>query len=210
MFENDLIEMVEFQIRRRGISDERILQAFKNVPRHLFVPEDYLKGAYRDCPIPIGYGQTISQPYIVAYMISELELKPAYKVLEIGTGGGYQAAILSHLVASVVSVEIIPQLAEQARKTLKVLGICNVEVLTADGSLGYPEQAPFDAILVSAAAPQVPESLLAQLTDGGRLILPVGSRGLQELEIWTKTGTDFDVKRLIPVAFVPLRGKHGW
>ena len=210
MRENELKDMIEFQIKQRGINQPRLLQAFNNIPRHLFINDDYQDDAYRDGPIPIGYGQTISQPYIVAYMISELDLRSSDHILEIGTGCGYQAAILSFLVSSVISIEIIPELAERARQVLSRLGIRNVKVLTADGSLGCEDQAPFNAILVSAAAPQVPAPLLKQLKDGGRLILPVGSRGFQQLEIWTRSGLEFNVRRALPVAFVPLRGKHGW
>lgn len=202
--------MVREQIEARGVTDPRVLDAMRRVPRHLFVPPDYRDLAYSDGPLPIGHGQTISQPYIVAYMTALLRLKGDEKVLEIGTGSGYQAAVLAHLAREVHTVERIPALAEQARRRLEALGLTNVTVHISDGTLGLPELAPFDAILVTAAAPKVPQSLLDQLADGGRLVIPVGSRGVQYLERWLRFGDEFRRQVLDPVAFVPLIGEEGW
>ena len=202
--------MVREQIEARGVTDLRVLEAMRRVPRHLFVPPDYRDLAYSDGPLPIGHGQTISQPFIVAYMTALLRLKCDEKVLEIGTGSGYQAAVLAHLAREVHTVERIPALAEQARQRLEALGLDNVTVHLGDGTLGLPELAPFDAILVTAAAPKVPQSLLDQLADGGRLVIPVGSRGVQYLERWLRFGDEFRRQVLDPVAFVPLIGEEGW
>ena len=202
--------MVDEQIIKRGISEPRLINALMSVPRHHFVPEDYKQLAYSDRPLPIGFGQTISQPYIVALMISELHLKGNENVLEIGTGCGYQTAVLSHMAGDVISIEIIPELARTAIQTIKTLGINNVNVIISDGSMGFIEKAPYDAILVSAAAPEVPSPLLEQLVDGGKLILPVGSRVFQRLEIWSCNNLDYHKATGIPVAFVPLLGKYGW
>ena len=202
--------MVREQIEARGVTDPRVLEAMRRVPRHLFVPPDYRDLAYSDGPLPIGHGQTISQPFIVAYMTALLRLKGDEKVLEIGTGSGYQAAVLAHLAREVHTVERIPALAEQARQRLEALGLDNVTVHLGDGTLGLPELAPFDAILVTAAAPKVPQSLLDQLADGGRLVIPVGSRGVQYLERWLRFGDEFRRQVLDPVAFVPLIGEEGW
>jgi protein-L-isoaspartate(D-aspartate) O-methyltransferase len=203
-------QMVRDQIIRRGLYDPLLLTAFESVPRHLFVPEEYRQQAYDDGPLPLGFGQTISQPYIVALMTNLLELSGRARVLEVGTGSGYQAAILSRLAAEVHTVEIIPELAAQAQKTLSALGCQNVHCHLADGSLGWSEAAPYDGILVAAAAPSTPEPLLGQLAEGGRLILPVGGHGYQELEIWRKVNGEFSRKPGLAVAFVPLRGEHGW
>ncbi|RME88995.1 MAG: protein-L-isoaspartate(D-aspartate) O-methyltransferase [Anaerolineae bacterium] len=202
--------MVEEQIAARGLRDPRLLAAFESVPRHLFVPEDMRHLAYADGPLPIGFGQTISQPYIVALMTDLLKLKGTERVLEVGTGSGYQAAILAHMAAEVHTVEIIPELAARAEKVLRELGLENVHCHLGDGSLGWDEAAPYDGILVAAAAPDVPETLLNQLSDGARLVLPVGGRGFQELECWERRGKKFKRRAITPVAFVPLRGKHGW
>ena len=202
--------MVAEQLRSRGIRDPRVLAAFECIPRHSFVPPEYQPWAYDDAPQPIGHEQTISQPYIVALMSELLALSGSERVLEVGTGSGYQAAILAKLAAEVHTVEIIPALAERARQTLKSLGLQNVHVHCADGSQGWPEAAPYPAILVAAAAPAVPQPLLAQLSEGGRLVLPVGMRGFQRLELWRKEGEAVSSETILPVAFVPLRGKHGW
>jgi protein-L-isoaspartate(D-aspartate) O-methyltransferase len=201
--------MVERQLRGRGISDRRVLEAFETVPRHLFVPEEYRHLAYEDGPLPIGFSQTISQPFIVAYMTQLLDLTGNERVLEVGTGSGYQAAILSALTAEVHTIELIPALAERARKTLEQLGVTNVSIHIGDGSLGWEEAAPYDAILVTAAGPRVPPPLLKQLADGGRMVLPVGERGAQVLELWRREGEKFTHETLLPVAFVPLRGREG-
>jgi protein-L-isoaspartate(D-aspartate) O-methyltransferase len=201
--------MVARQLRGNGISDRRVLEAFESIPRHLFVPEEYRSAAYEDRPLPIGFEQAISQPYIVAYMIQSLELTGTERVLEVGTGSGYLAAILSSLVPEVHTIELIPALAERAAKTLTALGITNIFIHIGDGSQGWIESAPYDEIMVSAAAPRVPKSLLDQLAEHGRMILPVGQGGYQELELWTRDGDSFSHDTLVPVAFVPLRGREG-
>lgn len=202
--------MAAEQLRPRGISDPRVLAAFQAVPRHLFVPPEYRPWAYDDSPQPIGHEQTISQPYIVALMSERLALTGTERVLEVGTGCGYQAAILAYLAAEVHTVELIPELAERARQNIATLGLQNVHVHCGDGSQGWPDCAPYQAILVAAAAPQVPQPLLEQLTEGGRLILPVGPRGFQRLELWRREGSAVSSENILPVAFVLLRGKHGW
>lgn len=202
--------MVAEQLRPRGIHDPRVLAAFESIPRHLFVPPEYQPWAYNDSPQPIGHDQTISQPYIVALMSERLTLTGSERVLEVGTGSGYQAAILSKLAAEVHTVELLPELAERAHRTLEALGLTNVHVHCADGSQGWPQSAPYQAILVAAAAPKVPQPLLEQLAEGGRLILPVGARGFQRLELWRREGSAFSSEEILPVAFVLLRGKHGW
>lgn len=203
--------MVEAQLRGRDIVDERVLEAMGTVPRHLFVPADMRQRAYADGPVRLDQGQTISQPYIVALMAQLLELKGGETVLEIGTGSGYQAAILSVLAARVYSLERIPELASQAEKRLSKLGYDNVEVLEGDGSNGLPEHAPYAAIVVTAAAPKPPEPLKEQLAPEGRLVVPVGSQDGQMLERWRKgKGGALSQERIAPVAFVPLLGEHGW
>ncbi|NPA92447.1 MAG: protein-L-isoaspartate(D-aspartate) O-methyltransferase [Chloroflexi bacterium] len=202
--------MVQEQIAARGVRDPRVLEAMRRVPRHLFVPEAYRSSAYEDHPLPIGHGQTISQPFIVAYMTELLDLPPDAKVLEIGTGSGYQAAVLAHLAREVHTIERFPALAEAAQRRLEALGLDNVTVHVGDGSHGLPEHAPFDGILVAAAAPEVPVALLAQLVEGGHLVIPVGARGMQRLERWTRRADGFHREVLDAVAFVPLIGAHGW
>jgi len=209
-YERERKQMVKDQIERRGLHEKRLLTAFESVPRHLFVPEEYRYAAYEDGPLPIGFGQTISQPYIVALMTEFLNLKGNERVLEVGAGSGYQAAILGMLAEEVHTVEFIPELATQADKLLKELGMDNVQVHFGDGSLGWPELAPYQGILVAAAAPQVPTALLDQLDDSGRLVIPVGARGMQILEIWERNGDKFDSRTETAVAFVPLRGEQGW
>lgn len=215
MKENDELthareRMVEDQIRRRGIKDARVLDAMGTIPRHVFVPPENRHLAYADAPLPIGHRQTISQPFIVALMTELLGLGGDETVLEVGTGSGYQAAILGRLAKRVYSLERIPELAEHARGILNALKLDNVEVLVADGSQGLPERAPFGGIMVTAAAPKVPVPLKEQLADGGRLVLPVGEQAGQILECWERQGDDFSRERLAPVAFVPLVGEHGW
>jgi protein-L-isoaspartate(D-aspartate) O-methyltransferase len=207
-FERD--RMVEDQLSSRDITDRRVLAAMRQVPRHLFVRPADLRVAYTDGPLPIGSCQTISQPYIVALMTQLLAPDSDDTVLEIGTGSGYQAAILARLARRVISIERIPELAAQARRTLAGLGVANVDVVDGDGTLGYPEGAPYAGILVTAGAPRVPEPLRQQLTEGGRLVLPVGSRDGQMLERWTRKGEDLLRERIAPVAFVPLIGDQGW
>lgn len=203
-------QMVRSQIAARGIRDGRVLAAMRAVPRHLFVPGHVVGSAYRDSPLPIGEGQTISQPYIVALMTELLQLKGTEQVLEIGTGSGYQAAILSQLAATVITVERFPSLAREAAQVLSRLGYGNVQVHVGDGSLGWPERAPYDAIIVTAAAPEVPEPLKAQLANGGRLIAPIGPRWTQELVRLRRHGDQFTNESLLGVVFVPLIGEHGW
>lgn len=201
--------MVERQIANRGISSPRVLEAFRSVPRHEFVPEHKREFAYSDGPLPIGKGQTISQPYIVAYMTEVLKLTPDDRVLEIGTGSGYQAAILGELAGEVYTIERHQSLAETAARRLERMGYDNIHVVQGDGTHGLPEHAPFDGVIVTAAAPEVPRPLLDQLAEGGRLIMPVGSRGGQVLKLYEKEEGDIHIQTLSPVAFVPLVGDHG-
>jgi len=204
------LEMVEKQIRRRGIRDELVLGAMSRVPRHEFVPEELQGRAYGDEPLPIGEGQTISQPYMVAAMTAALGLQTGEKILEVGTGCGYQAAVLSEIAGEVYSVEFRPELARTAGARLTRLGYTNVQVCGGDGSLGLAEFAPFDAILVAAGAPAIPTPLLEQLKDGGRMIVPVGSEAQQELVMAIRRGNEYEIKRLEGCRFVPLQGLHGW
>jgi protein-L-isoaspartate(D-aspartate) O-methyltransferase len=197
--------MVRDQIEGRGIKDPLTLAAMRKVPRHLFVPGGSADQAYGDFPLPIGQGQTISQPYIVAFMTEALGLRGGESVLEIGTGSGYQSAVLSHIAGKVHTIEIVPELAEEARARLERLGYRNVAVRAGDGYAGWPEAAPFDAIIVTAAAPRIPEPLKEQLADGGRLVLPLGDE-YQELIVITRRGTSFDERRVLPVRFVPMTG----
>lgn len=198
-------EMVAKQIAARGVKDRRVLEAMRTVPRHLFIPEDLRDEAYGDYPIPIGYGQTISQPFIVALMTELLELVGNEKVLEVGTGSGYQAAVLSLLAKEVYSIEILPELATAAKERLGQLGHHNVEIVVADGWKGLPLKGPFDAIIVTAAAEEIPQALEDQLADGGRLVIPVGPQGgVQELVLVTKTKGKLARKEITSVRFVPL------
>ncbi len=198
--------MVEEQIRWRGIADREVLTVMERVPRHLFVPESERPLAYADHPLPIGAGQTISQPYVVALMTSLLNLHGTEKVLEIGTGSGYQAAVLARLAREVYTIEIVPELAAEARRTLAALGYANVHVKTADGYRGWPDAAPFDAIILTAAPAAVPEPLLAQLAIGGKMVLPLG-KDLQDLVVLTKTPTGVERQVVAPVRFVPMTGE---
>ena len=196
--------MVETQLRSRGIVDERVLSAMSRVPRHLFAPEQYRAQAYEDHPLPIPEGQTISQPYIVALMLEALTLSPADKVLEIGTGSGYVTALLSEMVAQVVSIERHAPLADSARSLLAELGYGNVRVVVGDGSRGFPESAPYDAILVSAAAPELPQELVDQLADGGRMIIPVGREESQQLQFIYRENGEIRTRLRELCRFVPL------
>jgi len=202
--------MVEDQITRRGVSDARVLKAMRALPRHLFVDSEFHDEAYADHPLPIGDGQTISQPYIVALMTASLDLKGDEKVLEIGTGSGYQAALLGRLAREVHTVELVPRLAENARGILEGLRIRNVSVHVGDGSLGWPDEAPFDRIIATAAAPRVPDAYLGQLKPDGKMVIPVGARWRQMLELWTRQGDEPIKEEILPVVFVPLLGAEGW
>jgi protein-L-isoaspartate(D-aspartate) O-methyltransferase len=200
--------MVEQQIRQRGVTDTRVLDAMRSVPRDRFVPAEMVGKAYEDGPIAIGFGQTISQPYIVAYMTEALGVLPSHKVLEVGTGSGYQAAVLSELVREVYSIEIVPELAQRATATLQALGRTNVRVRAGDGYAGWPEEAPFDRIIVTAAPEEVPRPLVEQLAPGGLLIIPIGAQsGTQWMTLVEKTPTGVVQKRTIPVQFVPFTRK---
>ena len=203
-------EMIEKQLRRRGITDSAVLAAMSAVPRHEFVSEELRSHAYDDLPLPIGGGQTISQPYIVAAMTAALRLQPTDRVLEIGTGCGYQAAVLSRLATQVFTIERRPELASSASAKLTRLGYSNAHVHCGDGTLGLADFAPFDAVLVAAAAPAIPKPLLAQLAEGGRMILPVGGTEHQELQLIEKCGDAFPTKMLEGCRFVPLVGYFGW
>ncbi len=202
--------MVKDQLRGRGIRDERLLSAMAEVPREAFIAAEDASKAYGDFPLPIGAGQTISQPYIVAAMLEKLELRPRDRVLEVGTGTGYEAAILGELATEVWTVERQPELAENARVILQKLEYANVNVLQADGSRGLAEEAPFDKILVAAAAPRVPQNLIEQLADGGRMIVPVGTRAEQQLQLLRKVGDEIVIEREDLCRFVPLIGEQGW
>lgn len=204
------LTMVDEQLRRRGIRDDRVLAAMERVPRHEFIPPEFWDVAYHDHPVPIGQGQTISQPYIVAAMVHWLSLRPTDRVLEIGTGTGYEAAILADLAAEVVTIERQPELAEEAERNFERLGYKNIRVAVGDGSLGMPEFAPYDAIIVAAAAPSVPPALLEQLAEGGRLVLPVGSRDSQILQLVRMHQGQAETTNLEGARFVPLLGEKGF
>lgn len=194
----------------RGIKDERVLAAMNTVPRHEFVPEEHRFSAYEDRPLPIGHGQTISQPFIVAFMTEQLKSRPSDKLLEVGTGSGYQAAVLSGLVKEVFTIEIVEPLAKRAETDLRRLGYTNVFVKAEDGYKGWPEHAPFDAIIVTCAPDQVPKPLIDQLKEGGRMIIPVGPEGgVQELYLLEKHGGEVKRKAILPVRFVPMTREGG-
>ena len=201
--------MVEEQLSAPGrdIKNRLVLNAMATVPRHEFVPESLRQFAYWDEPLPIGYGQTISQPFIVAFMTEQLNPKPTDRVLEIGTGSGYQAAILSRLVAEVYSIEIIEPLAKRAEAVLRRLGFLNVKVLAGDGYKGWPEHAPFDSVIVTCAPDHIPQPLIDQLQDGGRMVIPVGPPGDQQLYLLRKNGTKIEQQAVLPVFFVPMTRK---
>ncbi len=203
-------QMVANQIAARGISDKKVLEAMRNVPRHLFVPEEAHRYAYADSPVRIGSGQTISQPYIVALMTALLQVESQHRVLDVGTGSGYQAAILAEIATKVYSIERHAALAEEAESRLESLGYENVSVHVGDGTRGLAQYAPFDRIVVAAAAPKVPKALVEQLADSGRLVIPVGERFSQHLEVWERTGGELIKHSGIPVVFVPLVGENGW
>jgi protein-L-isoaspartate(D-aspartate) O-methyltransferase len=205
-FEAERRRMVAQQLEARDIRAARVLDAMRTVPRHFFVPEPQRAEAYVDSPLPIGYGQTISQPYIVAFMTQALDVQPKHVVLEIGTGSGYQAAVLSLLADRVYSIEIVEPLAERARSTLAKMGYRNVEVRTGNGYLGWPEHAPFDRIMVTAAPDEVPPALVQQLKIGGLMAIPVG-RGTQQLLILRRTVKGMETLTTLPVRFVPMTGK---
>ena len=209
-FERQRELMIQEQLKTRGITDERLLAAFRKIPRHLFVPQELQPQAYTDHPLPIGSGQTISQPYIVALMTSRLRLQGHERVLEIGSGSGYQTAILAELALEVFSVERLPELLSGVAERMTALGYLNVHLTTGNGSLGWPEHAPYDAIVVTAAAPDVPESLLSQLADRGRLVLPIGPQEAQMLVEVEKRHGIIHRKELTSCVFVPLVGRHGW
>lgn len=199
-------DMVDEQIRARGISDGDVLKAMRKVPRHRFVPEQHQKLAYRDSPLPIGLSQTISQPYIVAYMTDAADIEKNHKVLEIGTGSGYQAAVLGEIAREVYTIEIVPELAQRSTRILAELGYKNVIVKHGNGYLGWPEQAPFDAIIVTAAPDEIPKALIDQLAVGGKMVIPVGT-GDQEMVVLKKTAEGVTERRTMPVRFVPMTGK---
>lgn len=202
--------MIQGQLTARGIRDERVLRAMARVPREAFVPESMRGEAYLDRPLPIGGGQTISQPYMVALMLEALQCEPGDTALEVGAGSGYQAALLAELCERVYAVEIVEELATRAEQTLQGLDYENVEIVIGDGTQGLPEHAPYDRIIVAAAAPQVPEPLAEQLADGGRLVIPVGSRTSQRLRVLERSGDKMVERDSTPCVFVPLVGRHGW
>jgi protein-L-isoaspartate(D-aspartate) O-methyltransferase len=197
-------------LRERGIRDLAVLHAFEQTPRHAFIPTGLWHRAYEDSALPIGNGQTISQPSIHGRYLELLQLGGREKVLEVGTGSGYQTVLLSHLVEQVFSIERIPALFQQARENIQRVAARNVSLLLGDGTVGWREYAPYDAILVSAASPSVPAPLLEQLAEGGRLLVPVGSKEAQQLMMYTRHGTEMEARELAPVKFVPLVGMHGW
>jgi protein-L-isoaspartate(D-aspartate) O-methyltransferase len=207
---DERFRMVERQIEARGVRNSRVLAAMRDIPRHLFIPPPYDRGAYDDCPLPIGNGQTISQPYIVALMTELLRPNPGDNVLEIGAGCGYQAAVLAALVKKVTTIERIPAVADLARHNLAALDIYNAEVVVGDGTCGYPQNAPYDGIIITAATPEVPRPLAGQMAEGGRLVAPVGGREVQELVVVEKQGGRITESFHGGVRFVPLIGEHGW
>jgi len=197
-------------LKRRGIEDERVLEALLKVPRHLFISRSLWHMAYGDHPLPIGAGQTISQPYIVALMTEALKLKPEHRVLEIGTGSGYQTAILAELAKDIYTMERAAPLLEEAKELLKKLGYQNIHYRLGDGTCGWAEHAPYARIIASGSVPQIPPSLIAQLADPGRLIIPVGDRHLQELVLLRRAEGEIEKERLVPCSFLPLIGEEGW
>jgi protein-L-isoaspartate(D-aspartate) O-methyltransferase len=209
-FKKERLAMVEDQLRRRGIHDQRVLEAMAKIPRHSFVSSEYQAAAYEDRPLPIGEGQTISQPYMVAVMTQSLELKGGERVLEIGTGSGYQTATLAELAKTIFTMERIQVLIQKAQKVLQSLGYENIFFLHGDGTKGWPENSPFDGIIVTAGAPEIPQKLTSQLADGGRLVIPVGPRYTQTLYKVTRKGNRFLEEDITGCVFVPLLGDFGW
>ena len=210
-YESERRAMIEKQLRRRGIRDPRVLDTMFQIPRHEFVAPGLASRAYEDRPLPIGESETISQPYIVAVMTEAVRVQPGEKVLEVGAGSGYQAAILAHLGATVYAVERNTDLAEAARRRLARLGYTGIEILCGDGTEGYAAAAPYQVIVVTAASPpQIPQPLLDQLSSGGRLVIPVGERERQELQLIFRHGDEFATRLLDPCQFIPLIGKYGW
>lgn len=210
MFEDERRRMVEEQLEARGISDTRVLQAFLTVPRHEFVSKDLQPEAYADHPLPIGGGQTISQPYMVALMVQLLHLQGHERVLEVGTGSGYQLAILSQVALEVYSIERLPELADQSLSRLEELGYLNVHISVGNGTLGWVEHAPYEGILIAAGAPAVPPPLVRQLADGGRLVIPLGSQQVQTLTLVKKRREALSQQPITTCVFVPLLGEYGW
>lgn len=202
--------MVDAQLRMRGIADPRVLTAMATVPRELFVGEELKSKAYDDSALPIGHGQTISQPYMVARTCELARCEPHHRVLEVGAGSGYQAAVLARLAGEVIAIEVIPELAERATRALAAAGIDNARVVVSDGSVGYPGEAPFDRVVVAAGAPAVPDPLVEQLAEGGRLVIPVGSRTMQRLLVLTKRDGVVHREEHDACVFVPLVGGEGW
>ena len=203
-------DMVKTQLISRGIFDKLVLDAMKKVPRERFLPKELEGSAYDDCALPIGEGQTISQPYMVAIMTEKLGLSGGEKVLEIGTGSGYQAAVLAEIASEVITIERIPAIAERSGKLFDELGYKNIKTIVGDGTLGLPEEAPFDGIIVTAGSPDIPKPLVDQLSEGGRLVIPVGETFEQILTVVTKRGGKLDIENSIGCVFVPLVGKYGW
>jgi protein-L-isoaspartate(D-aspartate) O-methyltransferase len=207
---DERFRMVERQIIARGITSPHVLAAMRQIPRHFFIPPPYDRSAYEDNPLPIGDGQTISQPYIVALMTEILNPGPSDRILELGTGSGYQTAILAALAKHVVTIERIPRVADLARSNLARIGTTNIELVVGDGTLGYPAGAPYNAILITAATPQIPPPLFEQLAEGGRLVAPVGNQDLQDLVRITRIGNRIKESHYGGVRFVPLIGEYGW
>jgi len=203
-------QMVNHQLRSRQITDARVLEAFAETPREKFIPENWQHDAYSDCPVPIGYGQTISQPYVVALMVQELAVSSGQRVLDVGAGSGYQTAILSRLAGHVYAIERVEALTERATAVLAALNCHNVMLRTGDGSLGWPEEAPFDRIICGAASPDVPQPWIDQLAEAGRIVLPVGGADVQTLMVIDKRGNEIARRRLCDVRFVKLIGQAGW
>ena len=208
-FERQRRQLIE-AIREKGIEDLEILRAFDLTPRHLFLPESVQHRAYEDAPVPIGYGQTASQPSLQALYLDILKLKQGDRVLEIGTGSGFQTALIAHLAGNVYSVERIRELSQRARTAIDALRMSNVALMVGDGTIGWSKYAPYDAILVAAGSPSIPQALTDQLADGGRMLIPVGGRDTQQLTLVTKTSDGIDTQIISSVVFVPLLGRFGW